>query len=69
MTPTAIPAFAPVDRPSLDGLELWLLEPEVAAVAPGAEPEVGDVEPELKSSAVTLKQGAAMLKSFVSTKV
>lgn len=67
-----MPAFAPPDRPSPDELELWLVvesELVLAAVALGTELEVEDEDPELKSSAVTLKQGALMVKSFVSTKV
>jgi hypothetical protein len=69
--PTAIPAFAPVERPP--PLEDW---PDVAdwdakrSVLDGLLPEelavgVGA----LKSSEVTLKQGTLIEKSMVSTKV
>ncbi|KAG4223104.1 hypothetical protein PC116_g28424 [Phytophthora cactorum] len=57
-TPTAMPAFAPPDKPSPDEPELGAtFESEAALVALGAGVEVEDESPDWKSSTVTLKQG------------
>lgn len=61
MVPTAIPAMAPLERPPDEEL------PEVVLSA--SAPEVGLEGGGLKSFDVTLKQGAWMSKSAVSTKV
>lgn len=57
-TPTAMPAFAPVVRPSL------LLLP-----AAGVAVDEEEGEEASNSEAVTLKQGALVVKSWSSTKV
>lgn len=71
ITPMAMPAFAPVERPSLEldeeeGAAVLLSSSERVVVE---EIEVGFGAGGLKSSLVTLKQGVVRVKSSGSTNV
>jgi hypothetical protein len=67
--PTAMPAFAPVERPLLLLLDSADCDAERLPVVEGIVPELAVGVGALKSLLVTLKQGTWMLKFIVSTKV
>jgi hypothetical protein len=65
IAPTAIPAFAPVDRPPSPSFGLADGEADSPVLAVALELGVGAINPSL----VTLKHGTWIVKSFVSTNV
>jgi hypothetical protein len=65
IAPTAIPAFAPVDRPPPPSFGLADGEADSPVLAVALELGVGAINPSL----VTLKHGTWIVKSFVSTNV